>query len=294
MCSTCGCSDEAGTRIDGVALPRQGERPHEHAYEHGDGPIHEHGHGHDRHDHSHEHGAGHGHDHAESRTVVLEQDVLAKNDALAVRNRSWLDARGITAINLMSSPGSGKTTLLEHTIGAMAEAQDKLSVSVVEGDQETLLDAERIRATGCRVVQINTGAGCHLDAEMLASGLEQLDPPQRSVVLIENVGNLVCPALFDLGEHARVVIMSAPEGEGKPLKYPHMFRSTDLVLLNKTDLLPHLDFDTDRFAEHLRAVSPGVDVLPVSASRGDGMAEWYGWLRTRGAEQPSPAPAGTV
>lgn len=279
MCSTCGCSDEAGTRIDGVALPRQGE--HEHG--HGDGHTHERSH-----DHHHEHSHAHG----ESRTVVLEQDVLAKNDALAVRNRSWLDARGITAVNLMSSPGSGKTTLLERTISAMGELQ----VSVVEGDQETLFDAERIRATGCRVVQINTGAGCHLDAEMLAGGLERLDPPERSVVLIENVGNLVCPALFDLGEHARVVIMSAPEGEDKPLKYPHMFRGADLVLLNKTDLLPHLDFDTGRFTEHLRAVNPGVDVLPVSATRGDGTAEWYAWLRTRGVrgQIEQPAPTGTA
>lgn len=288
MCSTCGCSDEAGTRIDGVALPRQGE--HEHAHEHGHGHEHGDGHTHERgHDH-HDHPHGHG----ESRTVVLEQDVLAKNDTLAVRNRSWLDAREITAINLMSSPGSGKTTLLERTIGAMDEVMGELAISVIEGDQETLFDAERIRATGCRVVQINTGAGCHLDAEMLASGLEQLDPPELSVVLIENVGNLVCPALFDLGEHARVVIMSAPEGEDKPLKYPHMFRGADLVLLNKTDLLPHLDFDTGRFFEHLQAVNPGVDVLAVSATRGDGMAEWYEWLRTRGTEQPSPGSASTV
>ncbi|GAB3689800.1 hydrogenase nickel incorporation protein HypB [Nocardiopsis oceani] len=288
MCATCGCSDEAGTRIDGVAVPRQADHEHGHDHEH----AHEHGHhhGHDHHDHGHGHGDGHGHE--VSRTVQLEQDVLAKNDALAARNRARLDARGITAVNLMSSPGSGKTTLLERTIGAVGE----LSVSVIEGDQETLFDAERIRATGCRVVQINTGAGCHLDAEMLAGGLERLDPPERSIVLIENVGNLVCPALFDLGEHTRVVIMSAPEGEDKPLKYPHMFRGADLVLLNKTDLLPHLAFDTERFTEHLHAVNPGVDVLPVSATRGDGMADWYGWLRTRGVRDQleQTAPTGTA
>lgn len=293
MCTTCGCSDEAGTRIDGVALARPGAV----------GPVHDHGHGHDHHHHhehghdhhpEHEHGHGHGHEHehehghgngngaaragAAGRTVTLEQDVLAKNDELAQHNRSWLRARGTTAVNVMSSPGSGKTTLLERTIVAMRE----LPVSVIEGDQETLFDAERIRATGCRVVQINTGAGCHLDAEMFAGGLDRLDPPRDSVVLVENVGNLVCPALFDLGESARVVVMSVTEGADKPLKYPHMFRGADLVLLNKTDLLPHVDFDPRRFTELLRAVNPGVEVHQVSATRGDGMDVWLEWLRNRG------------
>src|SRR5262249_12914939 len=164
-----------------------------------------------------------------SRIVQIEQDVLAKNDRLAAHNRGWLDGRGIRAWNLMSSPGAGKTTLLERTIRDLGA---ELALSVVEGDQATLRDAERIRATGCPVVQVNTGSGCHLDAAMLAEGLRELDPPMHSLLLIENVGNLVCPALFDLGEHTRAVIMSVTEGEDKPLKYPHMFRASEVMVLS--------------------------------------------------------------
>lgn len=209
--------------------------------------------------------------------VAIERDVLAKNDRLARRNRAWLDARGVRAVNLMSSPGAGKTTLLERTVREIAH---DLPVAVIEGDQETLLDAERLRATGCRTVQINTGSGCHLDADMLFRALHTLSPGPGTLLFVENVGNLVCPALFDLGEHDRVVLASTTEGEDKPLKYPQMFRSADLVLVTKADLLPYLRFDADRFAEHLRRVNPRADVLPISAVSGHGLRRWRTWLRT--------------
>jgi hydrogenase nickel incorporation protein HypB len=240
--------------------------------------MHEHG----THEHStHEHGP------AEpqvltspdsERTVELQQKVLAKNDDLAQLNREWLQRRGVLAVNLMSSPGAGKTTLLERTMRSLT---GKVAISVIEGDQETALDATRIRTAGGRVVQINTGAGCHLDAKMLARGLRSLDPPSGSIVMIENVGNLVCPALFDLGEQARVVVASVTEGADKPLKYPHMFRQADLVLLNKTDLLPYVDFDVREYSSGLRKVTPDALLLQLSATTGDGMHAWYDWLRRR-------------
>nr|WP_223198660.1 hydrogenase nickel incorporation protein HypB [Solihabitans fulvus] len=210
--------------------------------------------------------------------MLLEQRVLAHNDSIAARNRTWLGDLDILAVNLMSSPGSGKTTLLERTIRALG---GESPVSVIEGDQETVFDAERIRATGCRVVQVNTGAGCHLDAAMLDRALRALDPPASSTVFVENVGNLVCPALFDLGEALRVVIMSVTEGADKPLKYPHMFRAADLVLLNKIDLLPYLDFDVDAFRAYLGQVNQEAELLQLSATRGDGAEDWYAWLRAR-------------
>jgi hydrogenase nickel incorporation protein HypB len=255
MCATCGCSDETGvTVVD---------------------PGHDHTHPHD-HGHEHTHEPDHAHEQATTRTVTLEREVLAKNDLSASRNRGWFEGRGIIALNLMSSPGSGKTTLLERTI---RDLSDERELSVIEGDQETLLDAERIRSTGARVVQINTGQGCHLDADMLARGVRTLDPSAGSVVFIENVGNLVCPALFDLGEAARVVIMSVTEGADKPLKYPHMFRSADLLLLNKMDLLPHVTFDVEACIADARRLRPDLIVLPLSATRGDGLDAWYAWLR---------------
>lgn len=213
----------------------------------------------------------------QSHTVVLEQDILAKNDDLAAHNRTHLRGADVFAINLMSSPGAGKTTLLERTISFL-----DTPCAVIEGDQETLLDAERIKATGAPVVQINTGAGCHLDASMLHRALHSLAPARGSMLFIENVGNLVCPALFDLGEAARVVILSVTEGPGKPLKYPHMFAATDLVLLNKVDLLPYVDFDVPEFERDVRRVNPTAAVLQVSATRGDGLTEWYDWLRRPG------------
>lgn len=197
-------------------------------------------------------------------------------DALAERTRDSLARRRILALNLMSSPGSGKTTLLERTLRELGAT---MSISVIEGDQETHLDADRLRVAGCRVVQINTGSGGHLDADMVDEGLRSLQPAGRSLVFIENIGNLAAPALFDLGEHHRVLIASVTEGEDKPLKYPHVFRSTDLVLLNKTDLLPHLDFDVERFIAHAQRINPRIRVLQLSAKRGDGLADWCGWLR---------------
>ncbi|MGZ5370919.1 hydrogenase nickel incorporation protein HypB [Aeromicrobium sp.] len=242
------------------------------------GHTHDHPHTHE-HSHDHEHGDGqtHSHEHAfdelRTHTVEIEQLVLAKNDHLAEHNRQWLADRGVTAINLMSSPGAGKTTLLERTIKDVPA-----SISVIEGDQETLFDAERIKAAGARAVQVNTGSGCHLDATMVQRALAQLDPADDSLVFIENVGNLVCPALFDLGERSKVVIISVTEGDDKPLKYPHMFAAADLVLLNKIDLLPYVDFDLDRLTRGARQVNPGIDILPVSARSGENLSDWYDWL----------------
>jgi hydrogenase nickel incorporation protein HypB len=211
-----------------------------------------------------------------THTLELEVAVLAKNDELAVENRAWLTARGITALNVMSSPGAGKTTLLERTIAASGRP-----VAVIEGDQETVFDAERIRAAGARAVQVNTGSGCHLDATMVARALETLRPEDGSVLFIENVGNLVCPALFDLGEHRKVVVVSVTEGDDKPLKYPHMFAAADVVVLNKTDLMPYVDFDVDRLTADARTLRPDVQVLPVSARTGENLDAWFAWVGQR-------------
>jgi hydrogenase nickel incorporation protein HypB len=259
MCDTCGCGKDAGPRY--TRFPASGHE-HPHAPQHPHEP---------RQPHDHAHPGG-------PRTVVLEQRLLGRNDDLAARNRRDLAARGIVAINLMSSPGSGKTTLLERTVRDLAPRR---AVGVLEGDQETSVDAARIRAAGAPVVQINTGAGCHLDAEMLRRGLAALDPPAGALVFVENVGNLVCPALFDLGESGRVVVTSVTEGDDKPVKYPHMFRTADLVLINKVDLLPYVDFDPDRCAEQIRGLNPAAEVRRLSATRGDGLVAWYGWLSAR-------------
>ena len=216
------------------------------------------------HDHPHRH-----------ETLTLEEKVLARNDELAEVNRRRLAGLRIRAVNLMSSPGSGKTTLLERSIRDLAGHRP---VAVVEGDQETRLDAERIRRTGCPVVQVNTGAGCHLDAAMLGDALDRLDPARGCLLFVENVGNLVCPALFDLGESGKVVIISVTEGTDKPLKYPYMFAAADLVVVNKLDLLPYVDFDLDACREYVAAVNPGAEVVSLSATRGDGIQSWYDWL----------------
>ncbi|WP_063043143.1 hydrogenase nickel incorporation protein HypB [Nocardia pseudovaccinii] len=258
MCATCGCEG------DGVAVITVGHQDHDHPHDHG---HHEHGPGHE-HEHPHEHAL---------TTLTLEQKVLAKNDELAAANRARLRERGILALNMTSSPGAGKTTLIERTIREL----DSVPVAVIEGDQATLLDAQRIEATGCKVVQVNTGAGCHLDADMMRRALDALDPAPGSLLFVENVGNLVCPALFDLGEAGKVVIISVTEGTDKPLKYPHMFAAAELVLINKTDLLPYVDFDSGRCVEYAQSVNPGVKILPVSAATGDGLALWYDWLEAR-------------
>jgi hydrogenase nickel incorporation protein HypB len=239
--------------------------------------------------------SGHQHDgqvhadpHDNSRLVQVEEQILAKNDHLAEHNRQWLDMRRILGVNLMGSPGSGKTTLLERTLAEMPAGR---TAAVIEGDQETVFDAERVRGAGASVVQVNTGAGCHLDAAMVGGGLTRLDPPADSVLFVENVGNLVCPALFDLGEHAKVIIMSVTEGADKPMKYPQMFRAGTLVVLNKIDLLPYVDFEVDRFTEHLHTVNPHVPAVQLSATRGDGLPDWYAWLDHAAATLPGRIPA---
>lgn len=244
MCATCGCSDDPQTRIidmqTGATRSLNGD------------------------------GNRHGH------TVRLEREILSRNDDIARHNRDWLRSRGVLALNLVSSPGAGKTSLLERTLRDLGS---ECRLSVIEGDQETDRDARRIQEAGGRAIQINTGTACHLDATMIARALPLLDPPAGSIVMIENVGNLVCPALFDLGERARVVIASVTEGDDKPLKYPHMFRGSHLVLLNKIDLLPYVPFEVSRFEDAVRQVNANLPVLQVSALRGDGLGEWYAWLR---------------
>ena len=223
--------------------------------------------------HVHEAGMVPGRD---QHTIRLETQILGKNQLIASRNRDWMSARNILALNLVSSPGAGKTTLLERTLN---DLKTDISISVVEGDQATSNDAERIRATGVPAVQINTGTGCHLEADMVERAIAQLNPKPASLLLIENVGNLVCPALFDLGERAKVVIFSVTEGEDKPLKYPHMFGAADVMILSKLDLVPHVRFDVERAVQNALCVNPALAVFRVSAFTGEGMPGWYDWLK---------------
>lgn len=254
MCTTCGCS---GSQAEAPLHSR------EHTHERGkaDDPrqLHESSRGEEA-----------------PRVLRLEQDILARNDLQAGRNRALLSAQGVLALNLMSSPGSGKTTLLERTIRDLGS---ELPIQVIEGDQATDHDARRLQEIGCPVVQLNTGTGCHLDATMVDHAMQRLPLGAGSVLVIENVGNLVCPALFDLGEHARVVVSAVTDGEDKPVKYPHMFRAATVVVLNKVDLLPYVSFDPGRFLDFARQVNPHLRMFPLSATRGDGVEEWYRWLR---------------
>lgn len=249
MCATCGC-DANGTAS-----------------------IHDLKHGH--HDHADHHHHNHEHHTNGKKVVEVEQDILHQNNLLAQRNRGYFDAKEILALNLVSSPGSGKTTLLEKTL---ADIRDKVQCYVIEGDQQTANDADRIHATGTPVVQINTGKGCHLDAHMVFHAIEHLKPGNDSIMFIENVGNLVCPAMFDLGEAVRVVIASVTEGEDKPIKYPDMFHSSQLCIINKTDLLPYVPFDVEKFKEYARKTNPQLEFFEVSALKGEGMSDWYNWL----------------
>ena len=275
----------------------QTERPHDHeglhdaaaphGHPHADADLHagaqgrhEHGHGQEQGQGQDLHyGLGPAHAHApglsQARMVQIERDILSKNDAYAADNRRRLAERGIFAVNLVSSPGSGKTTLLVETIRRL---KGRAPIAVVEGDQQTTTDADRIRATGAPAIQVNTGKGCHLDAHMVGHALERLALADESLLLIENVGNLVCPAAFDLGEACKVVILSVTEGEDKPLKYPNMFDAARLMLLNKVDLLPHLRFDLEACLGYARRVNPGLEVLQVSATTGQGMDAWLDWL----------------
>lgn len=257
MCTTCGCGS-GGVDIEGPAAAGHHHHPHD--------------------DHPHTHSDGHHHSHPhplESRIVSVEQDLLARNDARAAANRSNFEARGLFVVNLVSSPGSGKTTLLVRIAEALRE---RTPICVIEGDQQTSNDVERIRAAGVPGIQVNTGKGCHLDAHMVARAFETLAPEDGGVLFIENVGNLVCPAAFDLGEAHKVVIISTTEGEDKPIKYPDMFAASDLMLVNKIDLLPYLDFDIDRCIEYARRVNPEIRVLLVSGATGEGIGAWSEWI----------------
>ncbi|HRE38125.1 MAG TPA: hydrogenase nickel incorporation protein HypB [Chitinophagaceae bacterium] len=248
MCATCGCDSNGNISF------------HE--------PGHEHHHNHD-----------HGHSHSHEKTVVeVEQDILHQNNLLAQRNRGYFDAKNILAINMVSSPGSGKTALLERTL---KDLKDQFDFYVIEGDQQTNLDADRIHATGTKVVQINTGKGCHLDAHMVLHALQGMKPKENGVMFIENVGNLVCPAMFDLGEKERVVIMSVTEGEDKPLKYPEMFHTSTLCIINKTDLLPYVPFNIERAKAYARQVNHNLEIIEVSCLTGEGLPQWYEWLRAK-------------
>lgn len=242
MCTTCGCETE-----------------HNH---------HEHHH-HDQHEHGQ-------HNHDTRTKIVIEEDILAKNNRLASFNRSFFKEKGVFVLNLVSSPGSGKTSLLVRMLNDLSGT---VPCAVIEGDQQTDNDARRIAATGVPVRQINTGSGCHLDAHQIMHGTEAFDMDKLDLLMIENVGNLVCPAAFDLGEHHKVVVLSVTEGEDKPLKYPQMFHNSTVMLLNKIDLLPHLDFDIEQCKEFARRVSPGITIFEVSATTGEGMDKWYIWLK---------------
>lgn len=274
MCSTCGCGggqDEAKIYRPGAMsglIIEQGTHTHDHGHSH----THTHEHNHP-HDHAHSHG------HADHQHISLEEEILHANDKLAERNRGFFEARNIFAINLVSSPGAGKTSLLEQTLITLGNSQ---KCYVIEGDQQTDNDARRIQQTGVDVIQVNTGNGCHLDAHMVHHAVHQLNPAENSLLFIENVGNLVCPSLFDLGENFRVVIFSVTEGEDKPLKYPNIFHSSQLVIINKIDLMPYLDFDLEKAKSYIQRINPQAKVIELSVKTLTGMDQWIQWLSHRG------------
>ncbi len=272
MCTTCGCGPVEHHHHD-----HEHDYKHEHDHDHGHDHVHAHSHTHDdghghKHEHRHEH---HHHDGAAAKTISVETDILAKNNRLAAGNRAMFVEKGVFVLNLVSSPGSGKTTILERTL---RDLNGKYSIAVIEGDQQTDNDAVRIASTGVPVKQVNTGAGCHLDAHMVCHAVDSFNLDSLDILMIENVGNLVCPASFDLGENHKVVVLSVTEGEDKPLKYPSMFHNADIMLLNKVDLLPHLDFDVDKCKAFARQVNPGIRIFDVSSKTGEGMDAWYEWL----------------
>jgi len=280
MCDTCGCGDpgkEPTIRKPGEENSEDHDHDHEgktHSHPHEHACHHEHhNEGEHSHDHNHHH---HDHDHSHSSEIDVGQNILNKNNLIAERNRGFFDAKGITSLNLVSSPGSGKTSLLERTI---KDTRQDFAIYVIEGDQQTMQDAYRIEASGAPVIQVNTGDGCHLDSEMINRALKKLEIKENSLLMIENVGNLVCPALFDLGESKRVVIISVTEGDDKPLKYPNMFSSSDTCIINKIDLLPYVDFDMNKVKEYALRVNPNLEFIDVSVKTGEGMEKWYGWLK---------------
>ncbi len=267
MCTTCGCgvTDEITIQKPGelASLAKQITIDHDHHHDHS---------------HSHSHDHGHHHHHHEKTILEVEQDILQSNQLLAERNRGYFLGKNIFAINLVSSPGSGKTSLLEKTL---ADLKDEVDFSVIEGDQQTMNDANRIEALKIPVVQINTGKACHLDSEMVSNAVLKLEPVANSIVMIENVGNLVCPSMFDLGENARVVIVSTTEGDDKPIKYPDMFAGSDVCIINKIDLLPYLSFDVQKAKDYALQVNPDLQFFEISATTGEGMNEWYKWLKDK-------------
>ncbi len=282
MCTSCGCS-HGEARVEGTAIAHQ-EHGHSHDHPHTHEHHHEseHSHHQDEHNNDMHFGKGAARSHApgisQKRMVQIEQSILSKNDQYAEKNRAKFAEKNILALNLVSSPGSGKTTLLTTTLNAL---KNNINLAVIEGDQETANDADRIRATGVSAIQVNTGKGCHLDAHMIGHALENLTFNDQGVLFIENVGNLVCPAGFDLGEAHKVAILSVTEGEDKPLKYPDMFHAADVLLLNKVDLLPYLDFDVELCIENAKKVNPNIEVIRCSATTGEGMQAWYQWLEQR-------------
>ena len=274
MCETCGCGNPGEFKIHGHHHDHDHhhEEDHEHTHDH-DGHSHEHAHSHE-HEHD-EHRHSHPHAHPQKKVISLNMDILSENNRLAERNRGYFEGKQVLALNLVSSPGSGKTTILEKTILALIPSR---KIFVIEGDQQTTRDADRIEKSGAPAIQINTGSGCHLDAKMIHLALKKLDVQNQSILFIENVGNLVCPALFDLGEQKRVVVISVTEGDDKPLKYPYMFQSSNLCIINKTDLLPYVDFNVETAVSYARQLNPDLEFILMSAKTGEGMDEWYGWL----------------
>ena len=278
MCETCGCGKPGEFIIH--------NHEHEHKHDHDHDHVHSHDHIHPHvHDHDHDHSHTHSHDEPHTKVIDLNIDILSENNRLAQLNRRFFEGRKVLCLNLVSSPGSGKTTILEKTIAALMPVH---KMYVIEGDQQTLLDADRIEKAGAPAIQINTGSGCHLDARMIDQALGKLDVDANSVLFIENVGNLVCPAMFDLGEHKRVVVISVTEGDDKPLKYPYMFQSSHLCLINKSDLLPYVDFNTEATIKHARSLNPGLEFIILSAKTGEGMNLWYEWIGEQYNTHPHP------
>jgi hydrogenase nickel incorporation protein HypB len=287
MCITCGCEPENHEHDHHHDHDHEHNHGHEHHHDAGHHHHHDHDHDHDHHHadgkhhshkHSHDRGEAHDHEHREepaAKKLNIEADILGKNNRLAAGNRALFRSKGVFVLNLVSSPGSGKTTTLERTL---RDVGSRFTFSVIEGDQQTDNDAVRIASTGVPVKQVNTGAGCHLDAHMVSHAAENFDLDSLDILMIENVGNLVCPASFDLGEHHKVVVLSVTEGEDKPLKYPSMFHNADIMLLNKVDLLPYLDFDVEKCKAFARQVNPQIRIFEVSSKTGEGMDAWYEWL----------------
>lgn len=272
MCETCGCGNKDAVKIHDPLHTHHHDDAHVHVHEH----DHDHDHDHEQdrgHHHSHDH--PHTHEHSHQKVVDLNLDILAGNNMTAAMNRRFFEGRRALCLNMVSSPGSGKTTILEKTINHLAGSK---KLVVIEGDQQTMLDADRIEKAGAQALQINTGSGCHLDAQMIDAALKKLDPEANSFLFIENVGNLVCPAMFDLGEFKRVLVISVTEGEDKPMKYPLMFESSHLCIINKSDLLPYVDFQMDEFITNAALVNSHLEFITMSATTGEGMDLWYDWI----------------